>query len=289
MPSFSGPSHAILALIMFRTALLLSFLGLCAPAVAAETPWQEVAPGVKLRLISADVRQADGSTMLALEVDMPADHKTYWRVPGQSGLPTEIDWQGSTGMTDGQIVWPFPIREEVGGYLDYVYHGPTVLPVRLSLADGPLHVKAAVTMGICSDICVPAMADFTLNVPLDKPDAGNGLRISQAMALTPIPWDGSDTAFGDITFDSNTNGIAVTLDDPAIDPASLLAATDAADIVFGAPQKSPEGAAVFLPILGGDAAEALNGKNIHLTFMTNSGPYDIQFSPDGGVWRPVLH
>ena len=62
-----------------------------APACAGATAWQELAPGVKLRLVASDTLSADGTTLAALELDMPAGTKTYWRVPGESGIPTELD------------------------------------------------------------------------------------------------------------------------------------------------------------------------------------------------------
>ena len=145
-----------------RIPALLLFAAIAVPASAAETPWQEVAPGVKLRLISGDVLKSDGTTLIGLEVDMPESMKTYWRVPGETGIPTELDLGGSTGVTGYQILWPYPRTETTGGYLDHVYRGPTVLPVQLRLDGGNANLMAAVLMGVCSDICVPVTATFGL-------------------------------------------------------------------------------------------------------------------------------
>ncbi len=166
---------------------LLAFALLSLPATAAETPWQEVAPEVRLRLIASESRDAEGRTMLGLEVDMPADHKTYWAVPGETGIPTTLDLEGSVGVEGFEMQWPYPVTEVVSGYLDRVYHGPTVLPFSLVATDDSAIVQVAVVMGICSDICVPAMANFTLPLDFAKPDAGQGLRLMQAAALAPIP------------------------------------------------------------------------------------------------------
>ena len=64
---------------------------------------------------------------------MPQNTKTYWRIPGETGIPTELDFTGSTGIAASTILWPYPTVDHVQGYLDYVYYGPTVLPHR---ADG---------------------------------------------------------------------------------------------------------------------------------------------------------
>ena len=78
-----------------RIPALLLIPMLLTPAVAAETPWQEVAPGARVRLISSDVLKPGNTTMVALEIDMPVGTNTYWRVPGETGIPTMFDFAGS--------------------------------------------------------------------------------------------------------------------------------------------------------------------------------------------------
>jgi DsbC/DsbD-like thiol-disulfide interchange protein len=258
-----------------RTVTLLAFALLTLPAAAAETPWQEIAPGVRLRLISSDVLKANGTTMVALELDMPQGTKTYWRVPGESGITTEIDTAGSSGIAGHEIVWPYPLIEVADGLTDFVYRGPTVLPVELKLDGERGNLKASVVMGVCSDICVPAMASF--NLPLDflKPDRGQGLRIAQAVALTPQHWSDPRPLLGQVKWDAAANAISVGMADPRVDPLSLIADASAQGQLFGAPQKSPDGSAVLLPLLGGAETAALQGKPVNLTFMTEMGPFSL--------------
>src|SRR5689334_17951154 len=102
-----------------RVPALLALTLLTLPAAAAETSWQELSPGVRLRLISSDVLKPDGTTMVALELDMPQNTNTYWRVPGESGIPTEIDTAGSSGISAHEILWPFPLIETKAGLTDF--------------------------------------------------------------------------------------------------------------------------------------------------------------------------
>jgi DsbC/DsbD-like thiol-disulfide interchange protein len=146
------------------------------PALAAATDWQEMAPGMRARMISADTL-SDGKTLVGIELDMPQGTKTYWRVPGETGLPASLDLSRSAGIAGHALFWPMPERERVGGYLDYVYRGHVVLPLSVTLA-GPALLAADVTLGVCSDICVPASATFTLPLAFEKPDPGNGLERS---------------------------------------------------------------------------------------------------------------
>lgn len=245
------------------------------PAAAAETDWQEISPGVRLRMISSDVLRPNGTTMVALELDMPEGTKTYWRVPGESGIAAEIDTAGSEGVASHEILWPYPLIEVTGGLTDFVYRGPTVLPVELKLDGERGSLEAAVVMGVCSDVCVPAMASFSLPLDFQKPDRGQGLRIAQAVALTPQHWSDPRPLLGAVSWNASANAISVDLADPRVDPLSLIADASAQGQLFGAPQKSPDGSAVLLPLLGGAETAALQGKPVNLTFMTEMGPFSL--------------
>ena len=258
-----------------RKLALLALALLTLPAVAAETAWQEVAPDVRLRLIASESRDAAGRTLVGLEVDMPADHKTYWAVPGETGIPTTLDLAGSVGVDGFEMLWPFPVTEVVAGYLDRVYHGPTVLPFNLVATDDNALVEVALVMGICSDICVPAMASFTLQLDFGQPDAGQGLRLAQAAALAPIPWDGAEPALGAPQFDAATEELLVPVLSDDVDPASIIADAGLRGPLFGAPQKSPQTHLVRIPLLGGAEDGVAAGASVTLTFDTPRGPFSV--------------
>lgn len=260
-------------------AIFPFILGLAcvSPAFAAATDWQELAPGARIRLIASETRTADGKTLAALELDMPQNTKTYWRVPGETGIPTKLDLAGSTGITGYQFVWPYPAVEELKGYTDFVYHGPLVLPIELMVEGDKQVIHASVLMGVCSDICVPAMAEFTLPLDLTKPDPGQGLRIDQALALAPIPWNGEgDDPIGEVEFDPEGGVLRIPVDRAAVDPESVIVDASATGHLFGAPQKSPEPGLITLPLLGGDDEGAgLEGQSVQVVFMTGNGPYEV--------------
>jgi DsbC/DsbD-like thiol-disulfide interchange protein len=265
--AFSMRSPLVAALIV---ALLAT------PAQAGETAWQEVAPGVKLRLISTGQVKADGTTLVGLEIDMPETNKTYWRVPGDTGLLTELDLTGSTGVIGHQILWPYPVRHETTDYLDYAYFGPTVLPVELTTRPGSPQVELSATLGVCSDICVPAQARFSLSLDDAEPDRPNGLRIRQALATTPMEWQGDPQPIGNVELRQEAGMLAVHVGDPDLDPASLIAATDSGEPLFGTPQKSPEPNLVLIPILGKADELALENQPVRLTFLTGMGAFEVE-------------
>lgn len=259
-----------------RPDFLTIFLALLAtPALAGETSWQEVAPGVKLRLISTGQVKANGTTLLGLEIDMPETSKTYWRVPGDTGLPTELDFTGSLGVVDHQVLWPYPTRVESEDYIDYVYFGPTVLPIELTTEPGAPQVELAAILGVCSDICVPAQARFSLPLVEANPDRANGLRIRQALATAPIQWEDDPQPIGNVEYDADAGMLAVRVGDPDVDPASLIAATASGEPLFGTPQKSPEPHLVLIPVLGKSDEIDLVSRDVQLTFMTGMGAFEV--------------
>ncbi|MBJ3784893.1 protein-disulfide reductase DsbD domain-containing protein [Devosia sediminis] len=249
-------------------------------AAAGETPWQEVAPGVSVRLISAGAPDADGRAWVALEIDMPDNTKTYWKVPGESGLPAQLDFSGIAGH---EVHWPYPIRDELDGLVDYVYFGHTVLPIALDVGSEAVTISLEATLGICSDICVPAQAALTLPARGEASDEANALRIRQALANVPIEWEEGPEPAGAIHLADDGSGILVEIDSAVIDPASVIVAGDLDDPVFGAPQKSPQPNLVLLPIVGKTDNSALDGLEVELSFMTPTGAYEVSRTIESGT------
>ncbi len=101
---------------------------------------------------------------------------TYWQVPGDSGLPTTIQWQLPPGFAAGPIEWPVPKRLPVGPLMNFGYEDELLLPVRL---DVPAQLAAGQTVKlaaradwlICKDVCIPGGADLQLALPV-RSEAG---------------------------------------------------------------------------------------------------------------------
>lgn len=259
-----------------RLSVLLGTIAiLVAPASAGETPWQEVAPGVKLRLISSGHVKPDGTTLVGLEIVMPDTSKTYWRVPGDTGLPTVLDFSTSTAVLKHEILWPYPQRQDTGEYLDYVYFGTTVLPIEVTVEPGKAHAEIDAMLGVCSEICLPAQAHFSLALNDADPDRPNGLRIKQALAMAPIEWEDGPQPIGNVELLQDADMLAVQVKDSAVDPASLIASTESGVPLFGTPQKSPEPNLVLIPVLGKGDEIDLKNQDVRLTFMTGMGAFEV--------------
>ena len=127
-------------------------------------------------------------------------------------------------------------------------------------------LAAALLLGICSDICIPASAEFTLPLSFAKPDTAQDIRIAQALANTPIPWEGAPDTVGDPVLDAAGQVLRVRVDEAIVDTASLVADATESGHLLGAPQKSPEPGIVELPLLGTDDGADFVGKPVQLYF-----------------------
>ena len=259
---------------MLRPLLALVLLALPSAAHAGASAWQDIAPGVAARLVSDD-HIVNGRTRAALEVNLPPGFKTYWRLAGETGIPTQFDFSASRGITATTIEWPYPDIDRAGGYRNYVYHGPLVIPVQLTIDGASPVLAAAVTMGICSDMCIPAQATFEL--PLGSiADREQSLRLDVAEREVPIPWDGASPPLKGVRIDGGT--LEIDGLDRAIAPESVIAELRDSPALWDTPQKSPVGDLWTIRALGEWGNADLSGRMLDLTFMTPQGPYAATFA-----------
>src|SRR5260370_19090765 len=94
---------------------------------------------------------------------------TYWKNPGDSGLPTEINWTLPAGVKAEPIVWPTPTLINVSGVINYGFQDDILLLVKITppadLAGGALTLAAGANLVVWGDGCIPGEGKFTLNPP----------------------------------------------------------------------------------------------------------------------------
>jgi len=108
-----------------------------------------------------------GTQMAAIRLTLAPGWKTYWRAPGEGGIPPEFSWRGSQNVSGLQFHWPVPEVSDQGGMRSYVYHDTVVIPVELTLdSAGQMTVLAgSVDLGVCDEICLPVTLDFAATLP----------------------------------------------------------------------------------------------------------------------------
>ena len=114
---------------------------------------------------------------LGLRLKMDNEWHTYWRNPGDTGLPTTIAWKLPRGFTAGDIEWPAPRRIDIATLANYGYDDEIVLPVTLSTKAAlklgqSVPIKAHAEWLVCREQCIPGAADLELQMRvMDKSDA----------------------------------------------------------------------------------------------------------------------
>jgi len=150
---------------------------------------------------------------LGLAIDHAPHWHTYWKNPGDSGLPTTLTWQLPAGVTAGEIAWPTPQRLPVGPLVNYGYEDQLLLPVSLTV--GPdfkgdaLDVKLSAQWLVCKDVCIPQQGEFALRVPAAASTVAHAARFSAAWAAQPK--DAREAKVGaELVDDAKTLRVAVT-------------------------------------------------------------------------------
>ena len=102
-------------------------------------------------------QQADGTRVAAVRLTLAPGWKTYWRSPGDAGIPPHFDWSESDNLRGVGITWPTPEVFLTAGMRTIGYSGDVILPIALAPhhADDPISLRATISLGVCSDICVP--------------------------------------------------------------------------------------------------------------------------------------
>ena len=130
-------------------------------------------------------RAADGSHMAALQITLRPGWVTYWRAPGDSGIPPEITFTGDSTIISITPHWPTPEVFGEDGMRSIGYHDGVTVPLEIALADGAgsVAVSGEITIGVCEEICIP------VTLPFDSllPQAGSSdAAIATAWAARPV-------------------------------------------------------------------------------------------------------
>jgi len=157
-----------------RSAAVLACLALAAaafggggPARASASAWENH-QFARARLVSAVAAVGELPELrLGLQLKLNPDWWTYWRSPGEAGLPAKIDWTGSENLAEAKVLWPLPVRHTLLGIETLGYENEVLLPIlaRPKTAGEPVKLRAAVDYLVCEKICVPARAELKLDLP----------------------------------------------------------------------------------------------------------------------------
>lgn len=142
-----------------------------AMACGAWVPPPDDAGHVAVSLLSEQASVQPGRPFrVGVRMIMRGGWHTYWRNPGDSGLPLRIHWDLPPGFSAGSIGWPAPERIPGNGLMSYGYTGATLLPVEIT-PPGRIDSDSVTIAGRfdwleCADVCVPRGATLSLRLPV---------------------------------------------------------------------------------------------------------------------------
>lgn len=160
---------------MIKKTLLLCCLMLGLPTtVSAEIP-PAIPDSVMNLTVLQGYRTRSGTHMAALRITLKPGWKTYWRAPGEGGIPPQFDWSGSDNITSVKFHWPSPKVAYINGLRTIGYTDEVIIPVEFSLRRkaAASTLKGRVDLGVCKEVCVPLSLSFKATLPAGdtKPDS----------------------------------------------------------------------------------------------------------------------
>jgi len=246
------------------------------------SPWVAVG-SARVRLLAGPPATKGSTSYLAgVEITLAEGWKTYWRTPGDAGVPPVFNWAGSANLATAGVRYPAPMRLPEPGAQTIGYKGSVLFPVEVVPADPAKAVglKLAFEFGVCREICIPAEATLQL-------DLHPALRAGEASpailaALTRVPRSPAERR----PQDPEIAHVSARLGEPS--PGLTIAArfpggAEGADLFVEAPEglyvpqparvgEGTDGTVRFEVDLGrGDAARELRGKALTFTLVSGGG------------------
>jgi DsbC/DsbD-like thiol-disulfide interchange protein len=249
------------------------------------SPWTEVHTA-RVRLHAGPRGNGSNSYLAGIEIALDAGWKTYWRNPGDAGVPPAFDWAGSTNLASAKVLYPAPSRLKEPAAETIGYTKAVLFPVEVTPQDVKKSVELNLLLefGICREICIPAQAKLSLAIPPKALAGEPSAAMVAARAHVPRPQTERRRE------DPELVRMTASLDGPA--PrlevwASFPKGGKGADLFIEAPEglyvplpkrlpDAADGTARFeIDLARSDIAKDLKGKTLTLTLVSEEGAAEV--------------
>ena len=260
-------------------AILTSSMAMEARAQDA-SPWQRSGHAA-VRLLAGS---RSGSVLLGgVAMQLEQGWKTYWRNPGDSGVPPRFDFSKSDNVEAVTVLWPAPTKFDDGaGGHSLGYHNQIVLPLRIVAknADKPVTLRADINYAVCEKICIPVEAnaelsfasvasteDGALSAALDTVPKPASIGDPNPLTIRDVKREGKSTVLVDVAAPDGKE-VSLFVEGPTPDwglpipnlveksPPGIRRFTFELDGL--PPGVKPDGAALKLTLVGGDRSYEFN-------------------------------
>ena len=225
-----------------------------------------------------------GAVLLGgIAFDLQPGWKTYWRTPGDSGVPPRFDFSKSENVEAVTVLWPAPTKFDDGaGGHSMGYQKQIVLPLRIVAKnpDKPVTLRADIDYAVCEKLCIPVEAsaeltftsvasteDSALFAALDTVPKPANVGDPNPLTIRDVEREGKSTVVVDVVT-PDTRNLSLFVEGPTPDwalPVPKLLEHGPAGVKRFAfeldglpPGANPEGAALKLTLVGGDRSYEFN-------------------------------
>ncbi len=234
---------------VFRLAALIAAILVFSPspAHAASGEWarDEMASA---RLVSDldGTGAAGGSSEIILGIEIALDEgwHTYWRSPGDAGIPPRVEWKGlgdkeASNVAKAELLFPAPTRYSVMGMETIGYSKHVLFPVKAELMEAgkPARIKAAVEILVCGTLCLPKRFDLELALPSGNSAHGaEAAALSEALAKVPSAAANGEDSISIDAIEAESDGVKVSLSSRRPFAAPDMFIETAAGLAFAKPE-----------------------------------------------------
>lgn len=241
-------------------------------ASASSSQWFET-EGARIRIVTSGLPDTSGLLKGALQVVLEPGWKTYWRDPGDAGVPPSVDISASLGIESANLRFPPPVRIDDGATVWAGYKHPVSFPLVFKAKPGERPVITAdIFLGVCESICVPVQARLEVDPGADPDNADDAVVVKAALDTLPAP---ASPDFGVVplagtTIPDTAGEMLLEAVYPGEEPELFIAAPEG--YVFATPKRrEADGKTLFaVDILARPEQDSENGA-VPYTLVTSAG------------------
>lgn len=197
-----------------------------------------------------------------IKIAMDDGWKTYWRNPGDAGIPPSFDWQRSQNLADVVVQFPLPTRHRDVSGEAIGYFREVVFPLVVTPEDAakPVSLRLDMFFGVCKEVCIPAQAAIDLQLDQAAATADDRQLVMLWQQKVPQPQE----VVSSVSFAEDGQGplLSFTLNRPVDD----ILIEDGSGAYFRAPQFSDGNRRAQVAVGNLKSIDTLHGSDVRLTF-----------------------
>ena len=193
-------------------------------------------------------------------IELEEGWKTYWRMPGEAGIPPEFSWKTSV-PAEVDVLFPVPGRYADASGETVGYQREVVFPVIVTApAQSAVTLDLSLFFAVCKDICIPAQAEASIELGTGVRDPRGVARVEEFVKAVPLA--GSVISSASITQEAGKPVLHLELQDKVEDIFVETATT----AYFRAPTFSADGRKASLVIDNVEDPAKLKGASLKITY-----------------------